>query len=55
VRTRFVTLAIAVVLVHLAANLAHGWAHLTIPVPNTPAQRAEGVHAGELTSRAPGR
>ena len=39
-RTRFATLVVIVVLVHLAVNLAHGWAHLTIPVPNTPAQNA---------------
>ena len=39
-RTRFVTLALAVVLIHLAVNRAHGWAHLTKPVPNTPAQNA---------------
>ena len=39
-RNRFARLAVAVVLVHLAVNVAHGWAHMTIPVPNTPAQSA---------------
>jgi hypothetical protein len=40
VRTRFGTLTVAIVLVHLAVNLAHGWAHLTIPMRNTLAQNA---------------
>jgi hypothetical protein len=34
-----VTLTVAVVLIHLAVSLVHGWAHYT--------------HPGELTQRAP--
>ena len=37
-RSRFVALTVAVVLVHLAVSLGHGWAHVNIPVPSTPAQ-----------------
>jgi hypothetical protein len=40
VRDRFATLAVAVVIVHLAFNVAHGWAHLVLPVPTSPAQNA---------------